>query len=1444
MDIQNMTKEDLLNQLIELQHDYDLLKTSYEKDIAKSKQNEIDLQISEEQKRVILNGIKSNIAFVDKDLKIIWANKTAAESVNKCPEEMVGKSCHQFWADPKKPCENCPSIKAFTSKQSEQIIMHTPDGKIWEERGEPILDIEGNVIGVVEIATDITESKKVEYAIRESEEKYRLLHENAGIGIGYYKVDGTIILYNNIAAKNMNGVPEDFNGKSIYAIFPKPIAEFYHERIKKAAESEIPEVYEDEVSLPTVNKYFLSTYTRITNFNDEIVGVQILSQDITDRKQAENEILKIGQHYQALIDKAPDGIVLIDAEGKFKYISPAAKKIFGYTQTDEVPGNPAEYTHPDDLEMVFSELGKIFGDPTYVPTLEYRFIDKQGDWHWVETTFTNMIANPNVESIVLNFRDITERKKVEYAIRESEEKLKAIIETSPDGIAITSLEGTIQFVTTKVLSMWGYNSEEEILGRNTMEFLHPDYHQKAISLISEMINGNLTGAAEYLMVRKDGSTFYCEANANILRDVNNNPIGILYIKRDISERKKAEEKTKASEERYVQLLNNLEAGIVVHAKDTSIIMNNPRATELLGLTNDQMIGKVAIDPAWRFVNEDHSPLSIDEYPINKIVKTKTLIKNRILGIQQHFNNEITWVTVNGFPVLDNKGEIVEIVISFIDITDRKLSEAMFKDIVEKNPMSIQILNLEGYPIMENQAHTNLFGVKPPSSYSVLKDPLLLENGFGEIFERIKNGEAVYLPDLYYNVHDIDPSYPNFPVWVRTLGFSLNDNSGNPDKIVFMHENITERKNAETVLNDIIDNNPMSIQIVDIEGITLQFNSAFIELFGAAPPPGFSIFDDLKSKNPELESLISLVKNGETIHLPDIYFNAHDTLKEAPDMPLWIRALIFPLNRGMGRSERFVFMHENISKSKIAEQELIKAKEKAEENEKQFRLLYENSPLGTYIALPEGNIISVNNTALKMLGSPSEEATKQINILHFPPLIENGYTEKFLECIQTGKTIALSIRYKSKWGKLNYLSSYLIPLKNINGKVEKVYTIMQDITEQKQAEEDLILAKEKAEESDRLKSAFLANMSHEIRTPMNGILGFAGLLKEPNLSGEEQQDYIKIIEQSGTRMLNIINDIVDISKIEAGLMKLDIRETNINEQIEYIYTFFKPEVEAKGLNLSFDNQLTAKDATIRTDREKVYAILTNLVKNAIKYTPSGSIEFGYVLKKGSQTNAIELSKNVELHFFVKDTGVGVPMNRQQAIFERFIQSDIEDTMAQQGAGLGLAITKAYVEMLGGRIWVDSQEGQGSTFWFTLPYNVELAEKFDAHKFESSMDTNPVRKFKILITEDDEISALLLGKNLKNLGSELLTATTGIEAVDLCRQNPDIDLILMDVRMPQMNGYDAVREIRKFNKEVVIIAQTAFGLSGEREKAIAAGCNDYLAKPIEREELLDLIKKYFE
>lgn len=401
-------------------------------------------------------------------------------------------------------------------------------------------------------------------------------------------------------------------------------------------------------------------------------------------------------------------------------------------------------------------------------------------------------------------------------------------------------------------------------------------------------------------------------------------------------------------------------------------------------------------------------------------------------------------------------------------------------------------------------------------------------------------------------------------------------------------------------------------------------------------------------------------------------------------------------------------------------------------------------------------------------------------------------------------------------------------------------IFQNEEKEKRALE-LIQAKEKAENSDSLKSAFLANMSHEIRTPMNGILGFADLLREPEMTGEKQQEYIEIIKKSGARMLNIINDIVNISKIESGLMELNIQESNINKQLEFVYTFFKPQIEQKGMQFLIKNELSGKKAFIISDCEKIYGILTNLVKNAIKHTENGTIELGYILKTKN--------KKKELEFYVKDTGIGIPISRQEAIFERFIQADISDKRALEGAGLGLSISKGYVEMLGGKIWVESEEKKGSTFYFTIPYRSEKLEQSPTKTISltdkvKSIPGPEAFRLKLLVAEDDKISSMLIAAMVKKYSTTILQAKTGVEAVKLCRNNPDIDLILMDIQMPKMNGYEATRKIREFNKDVIIIAQTAYALSGDREKIIEVGCTDYISKPINKDKLLDLIKKHFD
>ncbi|MFQ3173548.1 MAG: PAS domain S-box-containing protein [Flavobacterium sp.] len=392
----------------------------------------------------------------------------------------------------------------------------------------------------------------------------------------------------------------------------------------------------------------------------------------------------------------------------------------------------------------------------------------------------------------------------------------------------------------------------------------------------------------------------------------------------------------------------------------------------------------------------------------------------------------------------------------------------------------------------------------------------------------------------------------------------------------------------------------------------------------------------------------------------------------------------------------------------------------------------------------------------------------------------------------------------------------------------------DITDRKKLEFELINAKEKAEESDRLKSAFLANMSHEFRTPMNGILGFSSLLSEPGLSNEEQQEYIKLIQISGARMLNLISEIIDISKIESGMMEVNLEEVNINEKVDYVFDLLKLDAEEKSIQLSYNSKLFA-DLYLVTDHEKLYAILTNLVKNAIKYTNKGTIDFGYTVK------------NEAVEFFVKDTGIGIPMEQQSAVFERFIQVDIANIQARQGAGLGLAISKAFVQLLGGKIWLESQEGIGSTFYFSLPLDTKNKGKKSQinriQKREKEKVPQINTKLKMLIADDDIISRKLILKSVNEFGKEIIEAKTGREAIEKFKDNTDIDLILIDVQMPDMNGYEATKEIRKLNTNVIIITQSAFGLNGDREKALSAGSNDYITKPIDKTELVIMLNKYF-
>lgn len=544
------------------------------------------------------------------------------------------------------------------------------------------------------------------------------------------------------------------------------------------------------------------------------------------------------------------------------------------------------------------------------------------------------------------------------------------------------------------------------------------------------------------------------------------------------------------------------------------------------------------------------------------------------------------------------------------------------------------------------------------------------------------------------------------------------------------------------------------------------------------------------------------------------------------------------------------MHElqvNQTELEMQNDELQQTQQQLKASEKRYADLYDSAPI-SYITLDQsGKMLDVNLTAAEKF---DVEKPYLINKSFYDFIDKGDRDQLHLHLVavfksETHQQCELRISPKIAWDQTTNDRSRkpedfwaLLESKVFedNAGNRLCRTMLSDITTRKNIEQELRKEKKKAEQNDYLKSAFLANMSHEIRTPMNGIIGFTDLLRQSGLNSEEQEYYLDIIEKSGQRLMNTVNDIIEVSKVEAGISTVELKETDINQMIRDLVGFFEPEAENKDLTLTLDQQLPESSKTIFTDESKLESIITNFIKNAIKYTDTGQIHVGCSLKEDN------------LEFYVKDTGVGVPPHRQEAIFNRFEQADIADKRAFQGSGLGLALIKSYVEMLEGKIDLESVEGEGSTFYVTLPFKPAEAP-IQPSDIDQGTTLEDIYKeinaynqyFKILVAEDDQASFLVLSKLLKKIKCEIFHAATGTETVEKCRQNPDLDLIMMDIKMPGIDGYEATHKIREFNSSVYIVAQTAYALKGDEENSLESGIDDYITKPVQEKALMESILK---
>jgi len=763
---------------------------------------------------------------------------------------------------------------------------------------------------------------------------------------------------------------------------------------------------------------------------------------------------------------------------------------------------------------------------------------------------------------------------------------------------------------------------------------------------------------------------------NLIQRLEENQLKMIRLNQKL---KLAKEQTQIAVEKYTELYDFAPSGYFTLSTEGEIIELNHNGANMLGQKRQHLAGCQFST----FISDDTKPI-FDNF-LWKIFETQTEETCELTLCSP--DNIPMYVHLSGHTAIAKE----QCLLNLVDITRRKQAEntqlkneEQFRVLTQTANDAIITINVKGIVLGWNRGAEKIFGYSEEEITGKELKVIIPQKFAGQHsknIDRVASGRDHHVIGKTIELSGLHKFGHEFPIELSLTEWETNSGKF----FTGIVRDITERKLADQSLRKNEEKYRLLFQnmtsgfalheiILDTEGRPCDYR--FLEL-----NPAFEKVTGLKAIDLVGKTVREVMPNTEQYWI-DLYGKVSST-GTSISFENYSSELKkhFQVNSYSPEPGKFATLFFDLTERK--------------NSEKQLKLLsraIEQSPVTVVITDKNGNIEYTNPKFTEITGyTLAEVQGKNSRLLQSKKQTDEFY-QNLWSTILAGNDWHGEFQNRKKNGELYWESAVISSILDNQGDIAFFFAVKEDITEKKKMLEDLITSKVKAEESDRLKSAFLANMSHEIRTPMNGILGFADLLKQPNLSATTQKEYISIIEQSGARLLSIINDIVDISKIESGLMKLTYSKTDVNEQIEYIYSFFKPEIEKKGVEISLNIALPSKEAVINTDSDKIYAVLINLVKNAIKFTPTGSIELGY-----------EKVDNF-LQFFVRDTGIGIRPNLLNIIFERFRQGSDFLTRNYEGAGLGLSISKAYVEMLGGEIWAESQEQSGSVFYFTIPYAV--------------------------------------------------------------------------------------------------------------------------------------------
>ncbi len=1096
--------------------------------------------------------------------------------------------------------------------------------------------------------------------------------------------------------------------------------------------------------------------------------------------------------------------------------------------------------------------------------------------------------------------------KTVKSLKISEQKFESLFNNATIGLYQSTPDGKVLTANKALLDMLQYSSLDELLKIDITKGSYVDHNKRKefkrkLTQYSEITN------FESQWRSKNGNIIHVKEGARAVKDKNGHIIRYDGVVEDITELKKIETVqniilniANASQNEdnlnvIMRVVQN-ELGRIVDAKNFYVAIYNDENDSINRIfyrdEKDEIINFPASKTATGMVikqgksyllrKEDTSRL-VKENKINVVgeiskvwLGVPLIVKGKSIGafVVQSYESE------NAYN--ENDKEVLEIISHQISTSiERQQSEKILQDVEQKqrnilekstnlfyshdinhqlNYMSPQVKDILGYEVEEALVKwTKLISGHP-----------INELGFGSTMRAIETG--ITQPPYELELIRKDGR----KIWVEVREAPVVE-YGKTVAIVGSLNDITKHKRDVQIQNIILNianasqtslNLGKLLQLIqkELERI-VDSKNFYVAIYNEEEDtihlPYFQDeYDDI-TDFPAKGSLTGLViKEGKSMLLNNADINKlveeKNLVHTGPDCKVWLGLPLKSKEKIIGAivvqsyddvnaySENDIDILEIIAyqigisiERKLNEEELIKAKEKAEENEEQLKRIANNFADGMIyqIAMIDENqrkFNYVSDSVVKLYGCTPEQVKENSDLIyskvHPDDLVNLIKIEK--EALKNFSTFKSECRVFNPDGSIRW--SYFVSQPRLINEIVCWDGIEIDISDRKKIENELVISKEIAEESDRLKSAFLANMSHEIRTPMNAIMGFSELLNANNLSEAKKEKYHEIISNSGKRLMNIVTDIVDISKLDSNQLNLHLELININELLDILYNQFNITAKNKSIQLSLHKGLSIDEGNINTDETRLCQVITNLLENALKFTQSGSIELGYQLKEN------------ELLFYVKDTGVGIRKKHHQLIFDRFSQSDNEILKVKEGAGLGLSISKGIIELFGGVIWVESELGKGSTFYFTIPYKngettMEPINKNNLRENVQEIESNATSKT-ILIAEDEYTNYMFLEAILEALPFKLVHVENGKDAVDFMNSNAKIDLILMDINMPVMNGLEATIAIRKIHPNIPIIAVTAYAMATDREKAIAHGCTDYLTKPVSKKVLLETINKY--